>query len=336
VSVEEPLIALEDVSPFERKDKVEDALGRFTLAEAKSLADFEAGYSALLGEFGPTGEIERRETLEAWFAAGSLSAPNAPIRASYHLVLARDREGQLAGVRDCFVTVDARAGRCVVLLSHTLVLPAHRRTGLAALLRTVPASLARRALRDAGVASGEVLLAAEMEMVAPEDPASVVRLLAYGRAGFHVVPPEALPYAQPDFRDLDALGVEPVPLPFLAVVRQVGDESRMTLSRERALAIIHHLQAVHICHCRPGDLVPIREHALGALAAYPQDPIPLLRVPPGPERVAELRPLLHSVVFHLYPEAWWNGETRADPEEELAALISVWTEKAKETAKETP
>lgn len=330
MSDEEPLIAIVDVSPFERLDKVKDAFGRFAISEAKGQAELEEGLSALEREFGPTGEIERRETLAAWFAAGSLSAPHAPIRASYHLLLARDREGQLAGVRDCFVTVDARAARAVVLLSHTLVLPSHRRTGLAALLRTAPASLARRALREAGLPSGEVLLAAEMEMVAPEDPASVVRLLAYGRAGFHVVPPEALPYAQPDFRDLDALGVDPVPLPFLAVVRQVGDESRGTLSRERALAIIHHLQAVHVCHCRPADLVPIREHALGALAAYPHDPIPLLRVPPGPERVAELRPLLHSVVFHLYPEAWWNGEERADPDAELAALISVWSPKAKD------
>jgi 4-aminobutyrate aminotransferase/(S)-3-amino-2-methylpropionate transaminase len=327
VSAQASFLALSDVAPGERLDKVAAAWERFVIREADSAAAFDEGFSTLFRAFGPTGEIERRETLEAWFRAGSLSAPDAPIRASYHLLLARDEGGVLAAVRDCFVTVDRAKKRSVVLLSHTLVLPAYRRTGLAALLRAVPAGLARRALADAGAPGGEILLAAEMEMVTPKDRDSVVRMLAYGRAGFRIVPPEALPYAQPDFRDLAVIGGEPVPLPFLAVVRQVGHEDRSDLTRERAEAIVRHLQAVHACHCRPSDLVPIHEHALGRLARYRHDPIPLLRLPSTPELVADLQPLLHSVVHSLYPAAWWEGHDPNDPSEELAALVAAWQSK---------
>ncbi len=323
-----PFIRGDDLAPGEDRDKFELALGRFRVEEASTRADFEEGFATLFAAFGPTGEIERKSTLEAWFEKGSLSAPGAPIRATYHMVLARDADGTLAGVRDCFVTVSPQSRRSIVLLSHTLVLPPFRRSGLAALMRTAPVGLAKRELQRAGVVGGEVLLAAEMEMVTPRDRASVVRFLAYGKAGFRVIPPQILPYAQPDFRDLDALGVEAVPLPFLALVRQVGKEHKADIAPDQVAAVVHHLQAIHTCHCRPADLVPIREHALAALArhveAHPGQPIRLLSPPPGPEKIRDLAPLLLSVVYSLYPRAWWAAVTPAEPTQELEELVSTW------------
>ncbi|HMV69447.1 MAG TPA: hypothetical protein PKA64_21575, partial [Myxococcota bacterium] len=273
------IVSLADVFVGEGVDKVAEASARFRLEPAMDRASFDAGWRALDAEFGRNEEIEPRETLEAWFDAGSLSPSGAPIVAFYHMILARDVDGALAGVRDCFVTVDPIARRAVVLLSHAVVFPAWRRTGLAALLRAAPVGLARRAL---GV-DGEILLVAEMEAVEPHDRASVIRLLSYGRAGFSVVSPEALPYAQPDFGAAARLG-GPVPLPFLPVVRLVGAEAASSLSRSQVQAIIDHLHAVHRCHCQPQHLDPIRAWAQAGLDAWPGDAIPLLRPPPRAER----------------------------------------------------
>ncbi|MFN7145763.1 MAG: hypothetical protein ACK4YP_18455, partial [Myxococcota bacterium] len=97
-----PLLDLADLSPTEDGAKARAAASRYVLRAAASDADFALGYGVLADAFGPTGEIEREETLRAWFTRGSLSAPDAPIGARYHLVLAFDADGALAGVRDGF------------------------------------------------------------------------------------------------------------------------------------------------------------------------------------------------------------------------------------------
>lgn len=298
----------------EGAEKVAAAQARFTLEEARTPEDFAVVWAQLFAAFGPTGEIEREETLRSWFS-GSRSPPDADIRTTYHMVLARDRDGALAGVRDCFVTFSRRTLRSVVLLSHSLVLPLYRRSGLAAVLRTVPVPLARR------TDPSEILLVAEMELVDPAARDTVIRLLAYGKAGYAVIPPDALPYAQPDFREPAGMTAGPVPLPFLLLVRQVGEEDRPTLSRARALAMIEHMQAIHSCHCHPADLVPIRENALRALDAYPRDELPLLRA----TSVEAMEPLLQSVVLPLYPAPWRAPYTPGTPEAERAALRATWS-----------
>ncbi|MDP2306745.1 MAG: aminotransferase class III-fold pyridoxal phosphate-dependent enzyme [Pseudomonadota bacterium] len=317
---------LRELYAGEGAEKAAQASARFSLASAATEQEFEEGHRVLAEAFGPTGEIERPETLRAWFRAGSLSASDAPIRARYHLLLAREGQtGALAGVRDCFVTVNPATRRAVVLLSHSIVLPPFRRSGLAALLRTAPAALARQALADAGIADGEVLLVAEMELIAPKERISVIRLLAYGKAGFGVIPPTVLPYAQPDFREPRTLGgaeVELLPLPFVALVRQVGEEALPTVSAARAAAVVEHLQAVHRCHCRPEDIEPIRVHALSALARWGERPVPLLR--PRRDDIPALFPLLQSAVVPLYPRSWCLAYLPDTPARERASLRAAW------------
>lgn len=317
-----------DIAPGEGAEKVAAALSRFELVSVRTPDEFSAGFALLDAQFGPTGEIERRETLEKWLAAGSLSRPDAAIHARYHMLLAYDGE-RLAGVRDCFVTVDPRAGRVVVLLSHSLVLPEWRRTGLAALLRAAPAVLARHDAATDGIANPEIILAAEMEMVEPHDRASVIRYIAYGRAGFRAISPTLLPYAQPDFRDLEALGItEPRPLPFVAMVRPLGVEDRAEIAREHVAAVVHHFQAVHASHCKPEHLAVIRDHALRALAADPRPVLPLITPPRDTAHVAELAPLLKGRVAGCYPAAWWGRDKIGDPDVDLPALIAAWSPEA--------
>lgn len=318
-----------DVAEAEDREKVAAALARYSLEEAQDEAGFDEGFRVLDEVFGPRGELERREVLDIWF--GALRRPPerwaSSVTCRYHLLLARDRDGALAGVRDCFVTLDASAGRCVVLLSHTLVLGPHRRSGLASLLRAAPAALARRGAEEAGLdpRAVEIVLFAEMEPVAPAEPDTVVRLIAYGRAGFRVIPPEIFPYVQPDFRDLAALGEQASPLPLIAVIRQVGHEDRAEMPRERAEACLRHVHAIHACDNRLEDIAAIQEHTRRALAAFAGETLPLLPLPRSGAEIQALGPLVRSAVLPLYPAAWRGAAPLGDPEQERAALRAAWS-----------
>jgi hypothetical protein len=171
-----------------------------------------------------------------------------------------DRDGRVAAVRDGFSAVDEGAGRVVGFMSHSFVEPDWRRTGVAALLRAAPVVYARRYAPP----GAEISIVAEMELPELSDMNTLVRLVSYGRAGFRAVPPPFLPYAQPDFRDVDALGVEPVPLPFVLVVRLVGEEDRDTIPVARAMALVDHIAAIHRPSIRPDQLDWIREVAVGS------------------------------------------------------------------------
>src|SRR5262245_31817996 len=99
--------------------KGRQALGRFRLECVRDAAGpaFSEAYGALAAEFAPRGELERREVIAGWLR-----------RASYYLLVARDEDGRLAGVRDCHVVVGHARNAVVVYLAHVLVLPAHRRS----------------------------------------------------------------------------------------------------------------------------------------------------------------------------------------------------------------
>jgi hypothetical protein len=188
---------------------------------------------------------------------------------TYHLLIARDDGGSLAGVRDCHVILDAAARVAVVYLAHALVLPRYRRTGLGALLRGAPIALARKALHQAGLDASQVdiLIAAEMEHPDPGDAASVVRLVVYGKDGFSAIDPVQLPYFQPDFRDLAALpaGTAPSPLPLLAVVRWLGHEGRAEIPARLARAFVTHLYSVFATHVPRDHLAFLQARTLGVL-----------------------------------------------------------------------
>jgi hypothetical protein len=300
------------------RPKAAEAARRFVLEPVTTRGQFEEGFALLDLQFGPLGEMEREEVLSAWFDRGSLSPPEAAIQARYHMVLARDEHGTIAGVRDAYVTTDRAAKRVVVLLSHSLVLPPFRRSGLASLLRAVPVPLAEMALPGA-----EVMLGAEMEMVRPDNRDSVVRLVAYGRAGFQAIPPQAIGYAQPDFgepRD-DAR-----PIPMLAIVRRIGAERETTIARDRAWSFVAHYHAVQSCHCDARQMAAIRANAERVFAEHPDDPIPLARLPRHPTERELLRPLLRSVAFPLYPVAWRGTDPLGDPEADLQTLALSWAE----------
>lgn len=275
---------------------------------ASGSAAFDEAYAALAAEFGPRGELERREVIARWLdePVKRHQAQDEPtFERTYHLLVARDEQGALAGVRDCHVILDRAAGNATLYLAHVLVLPRYRRTGLGALFRTEAMAMARRDLRErGGHASIDLVLAAEMEPCALDDEASVIRLAAYGKDGFAAIAPSALPYCQPDFRDLGSApdGEERArPIPLLAVVRFLGHEGASTLPRPLARAFVTHLYAVFETHVRKGHLRALAARTLEALDAFPPGDVPLLPLPRAIDDRSALTPLTRAAVLPFFP-----------------------------------
>ena len=308
---------IEDLAPSEDLAKATIALERFRLSLVRTPADFEILWRELNANFGPTGEIEPYEVLRSCMERTLLTPPGAPVEVRYHGILAHDVDGQLAGVRDCFVTVDRAAGAAVVLLSHALVLGPWRRTGLGALLRGEPVALAREALGG----GGEILLFAEMDMVSPSDRATVIRHLAYAKAGFRVVPPAVFPYAQPDFHH-DPMGPrDPRPLPILALIRDVGHEDQPAVGLAMLRRLLRHLRALHACHVAEPQIEMIHHRVRAAMEAWGEAPVPLIRA--RRDGLAALFPLLRSAAFPHYPPEWPDQIALPQAVEE-AALLDAW------------
>jgi hypothetical protein len=277
---------------------------RLEAVESSRSAELAPAYAALAAEFAPRGELERREIIERWLdEPRAHTARDGSLRRSYHLLVARDAHGELAGVRDCHVVLDAEAAVAVVYLAHALVLPPFRRTGLGARFRSEPIALAHQAIAEAGMDARPVdlLLAAEMEPAALDDEGSLVRLAAYGKEGFAAIAPAALPYCQPDFRELgDASKARAIPL--LAVAHFLGHSGARTLPARLARAFVRHLYAVFATHVRREHLEALSRRTLGVLDAHASDEVPLLPLPRTTADRATLLPLSRAAVLPFFPE----------------------------------
>jgi GNAT superfamily N-acetyltransferase len=236
--------------------------------------DFALAYAELWREFGEKGGMEQRRVIEerlAWDPA----APQGGAALAYELLLFR-RAGALAAVRDhsAVVRLDARGrpapGPVVVHLSHALVLPHERGTGLAAWLRALPLQLARRVARATGAEDAAIVLAAEMEPSDPAAPGRLGRLRSYERAGFRMVDPAAAPYRQPDFRPAEVLArAVPEPIPFGLVLRRVGREDETSLPAGELAAVVEAIYAVYGRHVPATVLDPLRAEAAAWTARRP-------------------------------------------------------------------
>ena len=255
-----PPISIRDLAPGDGKS-AQLNLAQFEIARIRSMNDplFEQSYAWLWQEFGAKDEMERRETLDLRFRL-------AP-RLLYEMIMLR-KDGEFVAVRDHSAIISSRGTQAIVHLSHNLVAPAARRTGLAGWMRTLPIATARECLSQSGAApDAPITLVAEMEYAQDGDPARLVRLQAYEKAGFLKLDPALIHYYQPDFRApeiIDATG-GPRPLPFQLIVRRVGREQERAISGEEARTLVQGLYDIYRPQFRPADM----EHALLSLDSYP-------------------------------------------------------------------
>ncbi len=247
-----------DLAPGDLRSHIFD-WDQFEIMEVRQRADPDFGrlYATLDGEFGSRNEMESVEVLQQ-----RLSWNVTELRNGHHLsyrLLALQKHGKIAATRDHTVIIKTETpARACVHLSHLLVEPEWRRTGVAGWMRALPVQDARRACVDLGLsAKTPITLVAEMEPY--ESPAQLPRLKAYARAGFRRVDPLRVNYHQPDFRsfeEIDASG-GPKPLGFWLMVRQVGQENDDAMTGLELHRIVGALYAMYAQAFRPQDMAQL-------------------------------------------------------------------------------
>ena len=264
----DPALRPEDLAPGDRGEATRD----WTDVEVRRIhdaedPDFAVAYERLWGEFGARGEMERRAVIRERLAWDPL-LPIGCTALAYELLVLR-RAGAIAALRDhsAVVRLDEGGrplpGPVVVHLSHALVEPAQRGSGLAAWLRALPLQTARRCAAAGGCAPRTpIVLVAEMEPPDPSRPIRMPRLRSYERAGFQKVDPSAAPYAQPDFRPAEVLaGATPEPVPLSLVLRRVGREGERVMPAAEVAAVVEAIYAVYAVHVPAAALDPLRAAA---------------------------------------------------------------------------
>lgn len=262
----QPWMLPSDLAPGDRKSLDHDWSG-VDLHRIQSADDplFDSAFGALWAEFGRLGEVEQANVLAERLRWDGRSIHHG-CALRYRLMLVTS-QGRFAAVRDHTAIVQpGRRGACVHL-SHNLVAPDWRRTGLAGWLRALPIQTARRCLEAQGRPADEpITLVGEMEHPDPAHPASMVRLTAYEKAGFRKVDPAAVPYLQPDFHspeEIDFSGVQPIPMTL--IVRRVGREHEETISGSEARALAEALYRMYATGFREKDMAPL----FASVESYP-------------------------------------------------------------------
>lgn len=268
--VTDPRLVPADLAPGDARALAVDWSGlRLERVDGVDHPWFSRAYERLWHEFGARNEMESRAVIAGRLAAAVRRHRDHAL--AYELLVVHDGR-ELVAVRDHTAAVPlAGDDRVVVHLSHALVEPAWRGSGLAGWLRALPLHAARRCAAAVGRRAPAITLAAEMDPPDGVTPAVMTRLRSYARAGFAMVDP-AIDYHQPDFREpaaIDATGVQPVPL--VLVLRRVGDERRAAISGAELRALIAALYTVYAAQQRPADMDPLWSR----LAALPDAPVPL-------------------------------------------------------------
>lgn len=256
-----------DLAPGDAKSAALD-VSPFHFDRIRSIDDplFEMTHAALWAEFGAKNEMERRETLALRFGL-------AP-RILYEMILVR-RGGDFIGARDHTAILSRDGAQAIVHLSHNLLAPAARRTGLGGWMRAFPLQTARECLAGK---SAPITLVAEMEHDDGGDPQRVIRLRAYEKAGLVKIDPRFVDFYQPDFRaptEIDASGGAQ-PVRFQLVIRRVAREHETTMRGAEIRALVQSLHDIYSPQFRRQDMA----HPLLDLARLPPDDAIIALLPP--------------------------------------------------------
>lgn len=235
--------------------------------------EFDLAFGALWAEFGEADEIEQPEVLaKRMLWDGRTMEHGCAMRYRMALVTAG---GKFAAVRDhTAIVLEERAG-AIVHLSHNLVAPEWRRSGLAGWLRSIPIQTARNCLAaQSRPAIEPIVLVGEMEHPDPNNQASLVRLTAYEKAGYLKIDPSRVNYLQPDFRPIEEIDLEGKvrPIPMVLLVRRVTREKETLIDGAEVKAIAEALYRMYATGFRPQDMQPL----FASLEDYPSGSIALL------------------------------------------------------------
>lgn len=274
----QPWMVPADLAPGDQKSLRRDWLDA-ELHRIDSADDpvFDMAFGSLWSEFGAIGEIEQPAVLGMrmkWDPAQLVDG----CAMRYRMMLVTGG-GKFAAVRDHTAIVLADEPGAVVHLSHNLIAPDWRRTGLAGWLRALPVTTARNVLAAQNrPPDSPITLVGEMEHPDSSDEATLVRLTAYEKAGFKKIDPVRVGYLQPDFRahhEIDSNG-GPQPIPLGLIIRRVGLEEEDFIVGAEVRRIAASLYKMYGAGFRPQDMAVV--HA--SIEGYPPPDERIRLLPP--------------------------------------------------------
>lgn len=283
--------------------------------------DFARAYKILWDNFGAHGEMEPESAIRRFLLDDAFEPLPSGTFIRYFILIAKDRDGNLRGVRDGSVIYNPTwaPDMCVIYLSHIFMLPEARGTVLTYWLRIAPVELAveyLQQLQQRGIVKlplpdspgkyfgVQLNLAAEMDYFSPDDRLSLQRILFYGRGGFDVIDPRHFPYQQPDFSPpevIEELGNRPVP--FMLLLRRMGRERQARLPIEEARTIMRLMYDEFACFCTPELLqnsLDVVQARLDERRAKGKPDVALLPLPTGPGNLQRLKPLFRYDIYRRY------------------------------------
>ncbi|MEO6052534.1 MAG: hypothetical protein ABIP97_00835 [Chthoniobacterales bacterium] len=237
---------------------------------------FEVAYQYLWEEFGAKGEMESREVIASRLARNPAEITNG-YSLLYHLLLITSGDAVVA-VHDHTAIITPARSEAIVHLSHVVVNPEWRRTGIGGWLRALPIQTARHAFLTCGMPqTSPITLVGEMEKLDTDDVASLIRLKAYEKGGYLKIDPQVIHYLQPDFRSsevIDADGAKPIPMTL--VVRKPGREVWNSISGSTVQNIVRALYHMYGMEFRPQEMQVVMD----SLQTYPESSTPIALLPP--------------------------------------------------------
>lgn len=254
-----------DLAPGDSKSLQRD-WSDIELHRIDSLSDphFQMAFDALCTEFDAAGEMEQPFVLERRMRWDPARLQDG-LALRYRMMLITSG-GKFAAARDHTAIVQEGYPDAIVHLSHNLIHPDWRRSGLAGWMRALPIQTARTCLAAQGrPEDSPIVLVGEMEK--SNSPAAVARLTAYEKSGYKMIEPTSIDYYQPDFatpEEIDAQG-GPKPLPLNLLIRRVGRESHDSISGEEIRVLVRALYRMYQFGVRPCEMEPLFAH----LETYP-------------------------------------------------------------------
>lgn len=316
-------LCLKDLYQQDIVEMIERETRRYEFVEIEhpDHPDFQRAYDLLNQVFGPPGEMEPESAIRRFLLDDAYEPLPSGSFIRYFLIVAKDRDGNLRGVRDGSVIYNPAwaPDLCTVYLSHIYVLPEARGTVLTYWLRIAPVEIAieylfqlqQRGLVDLplpdqpGKYFGVKLnLAAEMEYFSPDDRLSLQRILFYGRGGFDVIDPRHFPYRQPDFRDAARIAeTGNRPVPFMLLLRRMGRERQARLPIDEAATTMRMLYDEFACFCTPEFLqnsLDLVQQRLEDRRAKGKPDVALLPLPTGARNLHRLKKLFRFDIYRRY------------------------------------
>jgi GNAT superfamily N-acetyltransferase len=244
---------------------------------------FETAFGALWKEFCVAGEMEQAGVIAERMKWHPLEiCDGAALLYAMQLITRND---EFVAVRDHTAILLANEPGAIVHLSHNLVAPAWRRSGIAGWLRALPLSTALEALASAGhPLNAPITLVGEMEHFNPSNAATGIRLTAYEKAGYKMVAPELVDYRQPDFRNPQVIDQEngPKPIPLCLMLRRIGREQEEFVSGAEVCQVVNALYKMYGRSFRKQDMQAVFE----TLKNYPPPHTRIPLVPPTSEQTS--------------------------------------------------